>query len=246
MVLSRVAIITGPPLHNYQAVKKTNAEAHKNYNNCLENLEKRAIDGQREKKQAITKLIQEFESAEKALFAAGAKTFIELHPDLPRQPENNYQNHYKPMEPLPYETRLSFQVPDLNENKRIGYHILFEAAWNNDIDTIKSLSLAPWESPTSDGTFVGSTELKTQIPPLKIAVKDGNGFSPFSIAVLRGHRDLARKIIDICITQYHKDDGLTSRQRWNMLSSDSDNEESGDGRSPSYFLGISQRQVHGR
>jgi ankyrin repeat protein len=213
-------------LHDYQAVKKTNTQAHENYKNSLE---KRAMDGQREKKQAITKIIQELESAEKALLAAGAKPFIEIHPDLPRRSENNYQNQYKQSEPLPYETRLSFQVPDLNDTKRVGYHILFEAAWSNDIDTIKSLTLAPWETPDSTRTLVRSTEFKTQNQPLKIAVKDGNGFSPFSLAVLRGHRDLARKIIDICITQYHKDDGLTSRQRWNMLSSDGDYEESDDG-----------------
>ncbi len=66
-------------------------------------------------------------------------------------------------------------------------------------------------------------------PPLRVAIQDGNGFSPFSIAVLRGHRQLARKIVEICATQYHKDDGLSSRQRWTMRTfSESDDGESDD------------------
>lgn len=213
-------------LRDYQSVKKTNDQAHENYKKSLE---KTPIEGVKEKRQAIMKLIQELESAEKALLTAGAKTFAELHPNLPKRQETNHHNRYTPNDPLPYETKLSFQIPDLNDTKKIGYHVLFEAAWNNDIDSIKSLTLAPWEPPNSTGKHMGSTEFKTQNPPLKIAVKDGNGFSPFSIAVLRGYRDLARKIVDICITQYHKEDGLTTRQRWNMLPSDSDDGESDDG-----------------
>lgn len=57
---------------------------------------------------------------------------------------------------------------------------------------------------------------------------DGRGFSPFSIAALRGHYDLARKIIEICMAQYHKDDGLSSRQRWTMRTDDSDEEYDSD------------------
>jgi hypothetical protein len=65
-------------------------------------------------------------------------------------------------------------------------------------------------------------------PQLKIAVQDGNGFSPFSIAVKRGHRELAKKIVEICIAQYHKDDNKTHRERWNLRTADSDDEESDD------------------
>lgn len=209
-------------LRDYQSVKKTNALAHENYKKSLEKI---PVKGAKEKKEAIAKLIQELASAEKALLEAGAKTFAEMHPNVLKRLGNNYHSHFTPNEPLPYETKMTFQVPDLNDTKKTGYLILFEAAWHNDIETIKSMTLAPWELPT-DG---GSTEPKIRNPPLKIAVKDGNGFSPFSIAVLRGYQDLARKIIDICITQYHKDDGLTSRQRWNMLPSDSDDEEPDDG-----------------
>jgi hypothetical protein len=64
--------------------------------------------------------------------------------------------------------------------------------------------------------------------PLKIAVQDGNGFSPFSIAVLRGHNELARKIVEICAAQYHKDDGLRKRFRTIVDSEDEDVDEDSD------------------
>lgn len=61
--------------------------------------------------------------------------------------------------------------------------------------------------------------------PLKIAIRDAAGFSPFSIAVLRGHYELAKKIVEICLTQYHKDDGISSRKRWTMRNDDDDDDE---------------------
>jgi ankyrin repeat protein len=209
-------------LCDYQSAKKKNLAAYALYN---ESMKKKAIEGEKEKKEAIKKLIQEFESAEKALLAAGAKTFSELHSGLPKPQGNKVHHQHKENDPLPYETKMTFQIPDLNDTKKTGYLLLFEAAWKNDIDTIKSLTLAPWECPDSPG----------HTPPLKVAVKDGNGFSPFSIAVLRGHWDLARKIVDICIAQYYKDDGITKRQRWNLLPSQSDDGESEDGESLPIF-----------
>ena len=211
-------------LRDYQSIKETNTQAHENYKKSLE---KTPVKGAKEKKEVIAKLIQELEKAEKALLAAGAKTFRQLHPSIPKRVGNAGYNQFPPSDPAPYQTNIRFQIPDLNDVKKTGYLILFEAAWNNDIETIKSLTLAPWDSPNPTSVQQSAGE-KTQTP-LKIAVQDSNGFSPFSIAVLRGHRDLARKIVDICAAQYYKDDGLTSRQRWSMRPSDSDDEDSDDG-----------------
>jgi hypothetical protein len=69
--------------------------------------------------------------------------------------------------------------------------------------------------------------------PLMIAVQDGSGFNPFAIAVLRGHFDLAKKIVEICATQYRTDDGTSPKRRWNMVPHDSDDEDGdsdGEGR----------------
>jgi hypothetical protein len=185
-------------------------------------------DGIEGKKAAIAKLIEELERAEKALIDAGGKTFAELHPDIKLQTREPHQP-YKQPEPEPYKTTFYFTDPALNDIKRHGYMQIFEAAWTNDLEKIKAITLAPWEYKDS----------KVLEPPLRIAIQDANGFSPFSIAVLQGHRDLARKIVEICATQYHKDDGLNSRQRWNMRTnadSGDDDCESDDGEGIYNFL----------
>jgi hypothetical protein len=146
-------------------------------------------------------------------------------------------------------------VPDLNDTRNEGYVKLFEAAWDNDLERIKSLTLGKWSS--DDDMPLNS--------PLKIAVQDGSGFSPFSIAVLRGHRELAKKIVEICATQYHKDDGLSTKQRFRTTADsdeEDDDEDSEDENSngklfliywclslltrprPPHLLRIGQRQIH--
>lgn len=201
--------------HDILVKKRSNDRAHKNYQ---EHLEKKKInDGVAEKKEAISKLIQELEEAEKALLDAGAQSFYDLHRDIPKPENINPQHSYSQLtyEASAYETFFYFTLPDLNDTKRAGCVKLFEAAWANDFDTIKSMTLTPWGI--------------TSAPPLKIAVQDGNGFSPFSLAVLRGHYDLAKKIVEICMAQYYDDDDRTIRQRWHMRSSDSDDDISDDG-----------------
>lgn len=168
-------------------------------------------EGINEKKLAITTHIQDLEETEKVLIQAGAKTFVEMYPDIPKSQAHSHQPYVYP-EPGPYKTSLSFRIPDLNDAKRTGYNQLFEAAWNNDLPKIKTLTLAPWTLDPKNPDMI----------PLFIGVTDHNGFSPFSIAVLRGHRDLARSIIDICAAQYHKDDGMSSKQKWNMKSEEID------------------------
>lgn len=64
----------------------------------------------------------------------------------------------------------------------------FEAAWGGDLHTIKSLTLAPWGTSNN--------------PPLEIATSDFQGFSPFHIAVLRDHHDVARVLVEISMAQY--------------------------------------------
>jgi hypothetical protein len=234
---------------DYQATKQANDKEWEAYENYVP---PEAEKGLEEKKLAVAKLIEELEHAEKTLIEAGAKTFAQLYPDIPKKDEFN-QHFYPQPTPTFYVTTQRFRIPDLNDIKKEGYNKLFEAAFNNDLETIKALTLGKWAS-------------KEDMPfnsPLKIAVQDGNGFSPFSIAVLRGHRKLARKIVEICATQYHKDDGLSSRQRFRTAADsddedlDSDNE---DGKRirvtlhltlirlthcrPSNLLRACQRQIH--
>jgi len=199
-------------LRDYQATKHEN---DKEWDAWEKYTSPKPEDGLEEKKAAIAKLIQELEHAEKTLILAGGKTFAQLHPDIPAH-EEPQQHVFPDPKPTLYETTFRFRIPDLNETKKEGYLKLFEAVWNNDLEKVKALTLAKW-------SLHASMPLS---PPLKIAAQDGNGFSPFSIAVLRGHRELARKIVEICATQYHADDGLGSRQRFHTVNDDDENADS--------------------
>ena len=64
-----------------------------------------------------------------------------------------------------------------------------EAAWAGDVEKVKKLSLQAW-GPEQDQA------------PLKIAVSDNYGNTPFSIAVLRGHYELAKALLEIVKAQW--------------------------------------------
>lgn len=86
---------------------------------------------------------------------------------------------------------------DANANRQ-----RFEAAWCGDLDTIKSLTLSKW-GPQNNQL------------PLQIAVEDKQDFSPFSIAVLRGHLQVARSILRIVEAQY-KPRGEETAERYRL------------------------------
>lgn len=78
------------------------------------------------------------------------------------------------------------------------------------------LTLAPW-GPSADNE------------PLKIAVQDKDDQSPFSIAVLRGHHDVARGIVQIAFAQYEPDSQEQARYRLGgSPSENSDNDSDED------------------
>lgn len=83
----------------------------------------------------------------------------------------------------------------------------FEAAWRGDIAKVKSLTLGPWDD-------------VAEKLPLAVATKDLEGFNPYSIAVTRGHRQLARIIVDIARLQYRPKE--SKRQQYDIASSVSD------------------------
>jgi hypothetical protein len=174
----------------------------------------------KEKVAAIAEVIRQLEETESTLIDAGVKPFYEMHPNIKKRDERHNHRYISP-DPKPhyYKSSWNFATPDLNDSKRDGYVNLFEAAWAGDLATVKAMTLAPWAS--ADEPPANS--------PLQIAVRDSNGFSPFSIAVLRGHRDLARRIIDICLAQYHKDENKGQRQRWQMITDNDDDSNASNG-----------------
>jgi hypothetical protein len=201
--------------HNYQQAKRANKKEWEAYEKAIKMHKE---DGYKEKAAAVKKVTEEFEKLEKSLVAAGAKTFKQLYPDIP-EPESNQRLGYRyaPPKAVPYSTDINFQIADLNSTKKSGYIRLFEAAWRNDLETVKALTLAPWELDSGE-------ELN---PPLRVAVRDSNGFSPFSIAVLCQHFELGQKIVEICAAQYREESGKP-RVRWNTRPTDSDAEGDSD------------------
>lgn len=115
--------------------KTANAKEWKEYN---ERQDKGPAEGVKERREAIDKSITELEHAEKTLLAAGAKTFEELHPEVPKSQQQDYNSYSNSNSPfLPFKASIDFSTPDLNAAKKEGYTKLFEATWNGDLATIK-------------------------------------------------------------------------------------------------------------
>ncbi|KAF9765246.1 hypothetical protein IL306_002530, partial [Fusarium sp. DS 682] len=151
--------------------------------------------GVSEKLEAIKELLTGFETLQEALISRGGKTFNELHPDIKTNLRNNasstcgqIKDEEKTMKP--FEFHFSFNNDrDMTEKRRDGYIELMEAAWAGDIEKVKGLSLQAWSAERDQ-------------PPLKIAVSDHMGNTPFSVAFLRRHHDLARALLEIVKAQW--------------------------------------------
>ncbi|KAF2273661.1 ankyrin repeat protein [Westerdykella ornata] len=189
------------------AAHKADREAKEKYEEEVKANRDRA--GSAEKEKAVTEMLAKFKQLEKALVAKGAKTFEELHPDIVNNPEQSHDFYprFGKDNQGPFAVAFNFNVHDLTDDTREAYLELFQAAWDGDLDKIKSLTLAP-RGPD-------------RATPLKIAVRDQNQYSPFSIAVLRGHRDVAKAIVEIAFAQYEPVDKPTDA-RYRMEDDDSD------------------------
>ncbi|KAI9367560.1 hypothetical protein BJX61DRAFT_551360 [Aspergillus egyptiacus] len=176
------------------------------YQKEIERMEKG--EGLQEKKAAIAALVGGYEKLEADLLSRGAKPFEELHPEIESfmQPPGSSGAE----KPEPYKISFDFRIEHriCRDEEKDGYLQLFNAAWSGDIDVIKSLTLSPW-----------GPEKKV---PLEVGVTDFNYFSPFSVAILRGHYDAAKAILAISMAQYKPGDN-DQKTRYRMrLDYDSD------------------------
>ncbi|KEF54464.1 uncharacterized protein A1O9_09631 [Exophiala aquamarina CBS 119918] len=160
-------------LHNHQ-VQQFRSEQHQRRDEDQE--------GTSEKNAAIEQTITKLVNLEDKLRKRGAVSFRCLYPDAHR---NATRRVYYPngIKDSPYESSISFGSADSTAEKKAQYIQLFEACWTGDTETVKSLCLAKKE-------------------PLKVAVKDSRGCSPFSVATLHGHYDLAQLIVEIATVQF--------------------------------------------
>ncbi|PNS15755.1 hypothetical protein CAC42_4207 [Sphaceloma murrayae] len=157
--------------------------------------------GIEEKRKAVTDLIDGFETLRKKIVALGGKSITVLHPGVEVKFRVNRGYYYRHPPEKHVKLDKSYSITGLTEKRREGYDRLFQAAWDNDIETIRKLTLAIWDENNS---------------PLQIAIKDGLGLSPFSIAVCRGHRALAETIMEIAQAQYSPEDDSGNKTRFDL------------------------------
>lgn len=161
----------------------------KRYNKDVGSLEKK--NGLAEKKIAVQTLLTEFEQLETVLIERGGKTFAELHPDVKEPADRDSYPQWQPEKPKPFEVDFSYRLPDLTDEATDRYTRLFEATWIGDLETVRTLSMNPWRSHDGENQA-----------PLQLAVQDKHSLSPFSIAVLQGHYEVASIIMELAQSQY--------------------------------------------
>ncbi|KAI1847358.1 hypothetical protein JX266_006583 [Neoarthrinium moseri] len=166
--------------------------------------------GLNEKKEAIADLIVQLEEVEKALIEKGALTFAQQYPEIQAPPESNSSSNGDAAS-HEYQYDFNFRgTTDVTETRKAAYIELFEAAWNGDLEKIKSLTLSSWGTDASEA-------------PLKLAVNDPAGNTPFSLAFLRGHLDVAKGVLEIIQAQWAPPEEKKARYR--MAGDDNDNDE---------------------
>lgn len=171
--------------HDLHDAKSVHKYQMGRYMKALQDLGRRREENKL-KEEAINVRIRELLALEQKLVEKGAKSFWELYPEKQKEAKSGSPRNYYGFTGFnnePYETKISFNIADLTPEKEANYVKLFEAAWVGDTKTVKSLCLHADR-------------------PLLIAVADLNGFSPFSIAVIRGHYELAKMIVEVAQAQY--------------------------------------------
>ncbi|KAJ5959387.1 uncharacterized protein N7479_006537 [Penicillium vulpinum] len=193
-----------------RSVRRMNRVAEKQ---AREDEDKAADPGLVEKKAFIAELVRDYEKLEFILLQKGAMTWDELYPvqNVP-VPFPVHASTWNPLHRTePWKVEFKFNVPAITDNARDGYLKLFEASWNGNIDTIKTLTLGMW------GSF-------NDQPPLEIAVTDKHGLSALSICIMRGHLAVAKAVLQILRVQ-HKVKELQGQKRFEIDIDESDDSD---------------------
>ncbi|EAU38562.1 predicted protein [Aspergillus terreus NIH2624] len=201
--------------HQLEKAQKIHQKDLEDYQRKVEDFKskQKAVES---KTRVVAELRDGFSKLEATLLEKGAKTWKAMFPELATHHDNATgavrPATTKPKTPL--KVSFAFHVPDLTDAKKEGYLSLFEAAWSGDLATIKQLTLGPWG--------------ENQERPLQLAVRDEDHLSPLSIAIFRGHYELAKPMIQIIQAQYKKEE-QKDQVRYEMANeSDYCGSESGD------------------
>ncbi|KAK2738639.1 hypothetical protein FQN57_006957 [Myotisia sp. PD_48] len=134
----------------------------------------------------IKTLIQQFESV---------KDKIQIQDDKELNPHLELESTLSILPGIAPQLSGSSMQDTISE----AYTNLFEAAWNNDVEVFKKYTLGPWG--------------ETKHTPLLVTQRDTRGFSPFDIAIIRGHLHLASLIMSIANMHYKPNQDVKRRYR---------------------------------
>lgn len=167
-----------------------------------------------EEQKAIQSALEIYRDIEKYLLEKGAKTYVELYPP----PTTSKEAHSsltgvnaddEEVEHSPYRTEFKFDGGTDGEGiVQKGYILLFEAAWEGNLDTLRVLTLSHWTLDESSNTVVRHSAAESSLDvqsPLEVSVQDEAGFTPFSLSALRKNFDFARLVLEIAAVQYLPD-----------------------------------------
>ncbi|KAK2757575.1 hypothetical protein FQN54_004544 [Arachnomyces sp. PD_36] len=162
-------------------------------------------NGAVQKKDAMKSALEAFQELETYLLSRNAKTFEELYPDRVESrepPERDHIQKSRTKDTPFYQTEFHFEGTDPDKAVQRGYILLFEAAWEGNTESLKALTMGKWSLDEDLKLSQDGSAASEKYEPLVIAVEDGGGYSPFSIAILRGHFELARLVLEIAEAQY--------------------------------------------
>ncbi|KAB8766446.1 hypothetical protein FH972_026606 [Carpinus fangiana] len=167
------------------------------------NLEKSEHVSYIAKRHEARRLLAEFRSAEHLLLSRNAKKFSEIYPEKPRGSRKREDSgvHVEDKD-IADASNVAYDWPfdDPNPENKAAYEALFEAAWKGDIDTIRSYTQDFW----GEGR---------QHPPLRITMRDCLALTPFSIALLRGHNQVAESILEIAVLKLRGPDSEATTEQ---------------------------------
>ncbi|KAJ4295986.1 hypothetical protein N0V88_004688 [Collariella sp. IMI 366227] len=195
------------------------------------------VDAIAAKTALIKKATETMEKIREALVAKGAKLFEELYPEFKDRLEDrnhryNHQSYSTPKKDEPFTVTFSFRnVKDVTDARKEAYFKLFNAAYQGNLDTIKTLTLTSWDDAQKEA-------------PLKVAVYDLNKQSPFSIAFTQGHYDVAKAVLEIAHAQYTPEEKPKARYRMTASEEHSEYNPDYDSDNESIQSGGSAPQIY--
>ncbi|KAK7225486.1 hypothetical protein V2G26_013489 [Clonostachys chloroleuca] len=159
--------------------------------------------------QRLEKLASGLNDLREKLVSRGGQTFKDLHPDFKEYRTGrrgfrlNTPSSYR-RSPSVESGKICFKGDkNLSSSKEEEYIELMEAAWDGNLDKIRSLTLR--------------TDPDDIHPRLLISIQDDHYNCPFSLAFFRGHRGVAAAILDIVKTQWAPNDGSNQSSRRRRL-----------------------------